>query len=105
MAVVSPSEVAVVQNTNELISLNEAIGLLRGVDIVLAEGFSWESKPKIEVRRTLQEDISSKDNQLLAFVSPEKHHRGIPCFTPDEIKPLADLIEEQILGRHTSIKQ
>ncbi|MFQ5917534.1 MAG: molybdopterin-guanine dinucleotide biosynthesis protein B [Candidatus Binatia bacterium] len=101
VALVSPSEVAVIQNTDEATHMDDAIKLLRGIDIVLVEGFRSEARTKIEVRNTHQEMTSNhqKDDHLLALITPEKHHGTIPCFTPDEIKPLVELIEKRILAQ------
>jgi molybdopterin-guanine dinucleotide biosynthesis protein B len=101
VALVSPSEVAVIQNTDDATRLDEAINLLRGVDIVLVEGFHTEEGPKIEVRRTLQEEtiIHQNNDHLLALIAPENYHGGAPCSTPDKIKLLAELIEKRILGQ------
>jgi molybdopterin-guanine dinucleotide biosynthesis protein B len=99
VAVISPSEVAVLQYTNEPTPLGEVIGLLGGIDVVLVEGFRSEPRPRIEVRLAPQGETSGfeEDTNLLALVSPEKCHGQIPCFTPDEIGPLADLIEQRLL--------
>jgi molybdopterin-guanine dinucleotide biosynthesis protein B len=101
VALVSPSEVAVIQNTDEATRLDEAIKLLRGVDIVLVEGFHTEEGPKIEVRRTLQEEtiIHQNNDHLLALIAPEKYHGRASCSTPDKIKLLAELIEKRISGQ------
>ena len=101
VALVSPSEVAVIQNTDEATRLDEAIKLLRGVDIVLVEGFHTEEGPKIEVRRTLQEEtiIHQNNDHLLALIAPEKYHGRASCSTPDKIKLLAELIEKRIFGQ------
>jgi len=101
VALVSPSEFAVIQNTDEETRLEDAIKLLRGVDIVLVEGFRLEAGTKIEVRRTLQEEtlIHQNNGHLLAVINPERHHGRVHCSTPDKIKHLAGLIEKQILGQ------
>ncbi len=101
VALVSPSEVAVIQNTDEATRLDEAIRLLRGVDIVLVEGFHTGEGLKVEVRRTLQEEtiIYQNNDHLLALIVPEKYHGRASCSTPDNIKLLAGLIEKRISGQ------
>lgn len=99
VALVSPTEVATFQNTEEATPLEEVIGSLIGVDLVLVEGFRAESKPRIQIRGGLTQNASSyaKDEYLLALVTPENSNGEVPCFRPDEIRPLADLIEERML--------
>lgn len=101
VAVASPSEVAVFQDTEKMTPLDDLIQYLKGVDIVLVEGFHSESKPKIEIRRTLESGPTGfeLDEHLFAIVTPERRGQTIPCFTPDDIRPLADLIEKRILRK------
>ena len=101
VALVSPSEVAVIQNTDEAIRLDEAIKLLQGVNIVLVEGFHTGEGARIEVRRTLQEEtiIHQDNDHLMALIAPEKYHGRASCSTPDKIKLLAELIEKRIFGQ------
>lgn len=100
VALVSPTEVATFQNTEEATPLDEVLGSLISVDLVLVEGFRAESKPRIQIRGGLTQNASSyaKDEYLLALVSPENSNGEVPCFRPDEIRPLADLIEERMLS-------
>lgn len=100
VALVSSSEVAVFRETEETIPLDRISGYLRGVDIVLVEGFGWESRAKIEIRKTPEHSPSGvkKDSHLLAIVCSEKGDGGVPYLNPDDIPRLADLIEQGLLG-------
>lgn len=99
VALVSPTEVAIFQDTDDATQLDQVIASLRGVDLVLVEGFRAESKPRIQIRGGITQNGSSytRDEYLLALVSPEDSNGEVPCFRPDEVRPLADLIEERML--------
>lgn len=64
-------------------------------DLILAEGFSRSSLPKIEVKQ-LGEELLCPPQQLLAIVTDEPLAVDVPQFAKDEIQPLADLIENRL---------
>ena len=101
VALVSPSEVAVMKNTNGPASFEQTLGFLTGLDIVLVEGFSSEPGPRIEVGGIFKESPPQQqgDAHVVARVSREKLPGEIPCFTLNETGPLVELIEAQILRR------
>ena len=70
------------------------------LDIVLVEGFHDEPRAKIEV---LSEQtgaaLCKTDENLIAIITPSAPQTTVPTFEPTNIKPLADLIERQILNR------
>lgn len=67
-------------------------------DIVLVEGFHWSDKPKIEVHRQERSDtLQSREEDLLALVSDREWDVPCPRFHIDDIKGIADFLEEQFL--------
>ena len=67
-------------------------------DLILTEGFKKANMPKIEVHRKEQgEGLLCPLPQLLAVVTDEPLDIAVPQFSKDEIKKIADLIEERIL--------
>jgi len=69
-------------------------------DIVLVEGFHEEARAKIEVvSHRNDERLCKMDGNLLAIVAPTARESAVPMFEPSSIKPLADLIEREILGK------
>ena len=82
------------------ISLDQIVSTLGAPDIVLVEGFHEEPRAKIEVLADrINEPLCKIDGNLLAFVTPTPRPSPIPMFAPSAIKPLADLIEREILAR------
>ena len=102
VVLISPSELALFKDTDQRASLDEAIAYLDGVDLVLVEGFQAESRPSIRVGKLLESSPKALEEEdlLFALVSREKSGQGIPCFSPEEIPSLANLIEKEFLRHH-----
>lgn len=100
VALVSPTEAVVFHSGNETGRLDRVMEYLGGVDIVLVEGFHWESQPRIQVGGIFRDGTpsSSGNGTPLAMVSREKYE-GLRCFSPDETQALADFIESKVLNR------
>jgi molybdopterin-guanine dinucleotide biosynthesis protein len=97
---VTPTDVALFRDTPGGASLEEVVAALNGTDIVLAEGFHQAPGLKIEVLSAPNAQLRcAGDPQLLATVGPATGDASIASFEPDAIKPLADLIEREVLGK------
>jgi len=72
---------------------------IRGVDVILAEGFKKNPHPKIEVwRRALgREFISRDDAALMAVAGDDPGGLAAPRFDLDDVAGLVDLIENRVL--------
>lgn len=75
--------------------------LFRECDLVLGEGFRSSPYPKIEVYNPADHPapLCSKEDNLIALVSSGKVEIGIPCFSPEQLTPLVEFIEEKFLKR------
>ena len=69
------------------------------VDIILAEGYKRENMPKIEVFRSQahSKPLCKRDDRLVAVVSDTSLDLEVPRFELDDIKGIADLVEERFL--------
>ena len=69
------------------------------MDIVIAEGYRAEYKPKIEVRRSALSDKSPQavGDDRIAFVSDRKLEVDIPQFDRDDIDGIVNFIEKKFL--------
>jgi len=69
-------------------------------DTVLPDTVSEEPRAKIEVLsdRTA-EPLCEMDRNLIAIVTPSMRPMAVPNFDPNSIKPLADLIEREVIAR------
>lgn len=100
VALATPTDIATFRD-NTASSLDEIVSALGKTDIVLVEGFHEEARAKIEVLASGDNRrVCQTDGHLLAVVSPGAPQATVPTFGPGEIKPLADLIEREVLARN-----
>ena len=100
VALMTPTDVALFRNSQEDDSLDQIIDALSGNDIILVEGFHGEPRVKIEVVSVKTKGrLCSADENLFAVVGAAADDEAVPGFSPDNIKPLVNLIEQKILGK------
>jgi molybdopterin-guanine dinucleotide biosynthesis protein B len=92
-------KVASIRLLDRELTLDEIAATIPGVDIILAEGYKWEAKPKIEVLRAARSsELVSRPEDLLAVVSDLASPVGdVSRFELDDVPGLADLIEIHFL--------
>ena len=92
---------AYIQKTPEKVKLDEVVGVFKDVDLILAEGFKDEDKPKIEiVRKAKGTDVFSSGKNLIAVVTDvENLSVEVPQFGPDDFKEVAELLEKHFLKK------
>lgn len=90
----APREVAIIKKSPK--KLDEIMSTLQQLDFVILEGFR-ESKgmAKIVVPRTAKEVSKLVDKFTIACVGYGR--RGMPVFKLDQVKELADIVEEKAL--------
>lgn len=96
----SPHQVAVLEDTDRDLDIEELRDrYVRGVDIILVEGYKRNPYPKIEVFRPSlkRERLCSPDDNLMALASDESIAAGVPCFDLNDISGIATLIEDRFL--------
>ena len=95
VVITSKGHLAIIMDVDREPSLIELRDrFLSGVDIVLAEGFRGEEVPKVEV---LSRGEVPSASHLIALVGEESLSAPIPAFKPQQVKELADLIEQRFL--------
>ncbi|MEW5974230.1 MAG: molybdopterin-guanine dinucleotide biosynthesis protein B [Acidobacteriota bacterium] len=93
-------EVGVLRDTPALPSLGELTRkYAHDVDLVLAEGYSWEPFPKILVmsRRSLEEERPHAPELLCAIVTDSPVESPLPQFDSQNLDSLALLVEREFL--------
>lgn len=98
----SPKKIAIFEDTDGDNTLEELrSNYIKGVDIILSEGYKKGYQPKIEVARveTGNDLLCNSEDNLIAIVSSQSYAIGLPVFSPDDIKELTNLIEEKFLNR------
>ena len=104
--VVGPESLTVHTRYNREPTLAELGSSMEGIDLVLAEGFKTQAGPKIEVLRPgFSEYRLPIGADLVAVVSDCPVAGDVPCFSPDQVEPLADFIVERFLSGERSEDQ
>lgn len=92
---VAPDKLVMVKPVNEPPALEEVARLFNeDCDIILAEGFKQGDAPKIEVHRRGVGTPLKDMKKLFAIATDEKLDTKVRQFALDDIKGIADLIEE-----------
>lgn len=102
MAIISsPSKIAVVQDTDHDLTLNEIRDrFVRDVDIIITEGYKREMHPKIEVFRSeLHRELLCTDDESLIAIAGDHPSppAGISVFDLDDPRQLCDFIQGRFL--------
>ncbi|MCE5210527.1 MAG: molybdopterin-guanine dinucleotide biosynthesis protein B [Deltaproteobacteria bacterium] len=95
-----PTRVALIEDIDHDHSLGEIRDkYIKGADVILAEGYKGNPFPKIEVFRSelKRELLCGNEDNLLAIAADVKLDVGVPCFDINDIKSIADLIENKFL--------
>jgi len=94
-AITSPNKIVLIKPVAQDLTLEEIVRFLgEDYDIILAEGFKQSSAPKIEVHRREVGPPLSTVRKLIAIVTDEPLETKTKQFSLQDIKGLADLLEE-----------
>lgn len=101
VAISSREQLAVIQSVAQEQELDAVAAKMAGaVDIILTEGYKRSDKPKIEVHRAARGgELLCSEDELLAVATDEPVPTRAPCYDINDARGLADIIEEQFLGR------
>lgn len=105
--IASPHQVAVIEDIDRDYSIAELCNqYIRGVDIVLSEGYKVNPHPKIEVHRKAADPdlLCGEGDNLIAIATDEPLAVGVPCVDINDAEGLADIIEEKVLKVETRKK-
>ena len=96
----SPQKIAIIRKVDRDYTLAELQRLIGpDFDIILAEGFTQDKAPKIEVhRKGFDTDLLCTKEELLAIATDEKVDMDVPQYSPDDARGLVDLIEKRFLA-------
>ena len=103
----SSQKVALIRDVEKDMTLEELRAkFIQDVDLILSEGYKKDAQPKIEVFRKEKhkELLCTKEDNLVAIVSDETFHVGVPCFGLDDMKGLGDFIEATFLRSRSQSK-
>ena len=101
IAISSSQQVAIIEKVDEEKKLDEIIGMISGVDLILTEGFKGSDKPKIEVCRSgVQRELFFTSKELLAVASDVTWDIGVPCYHIDDAEGIAREVKKYIAFYH-----
>jgi molybdopterin-guanine dinucleotide biosynthesis protein B len=97
--IAAPGKVGSVELTEGDLALDELALRMDGVDLILAEGYHWEAKPKIEVlRSTRSHELRCDPGQLSAVITDLPLDLPVPVFGLDDTEALADWLVSTFLS-------
>jgi len=87
----SPTQLGLVKKVDHDYALDELLPFFPDIDIVLAEGYKGDNKPKVEIFRSgLPEGpLDLADNNLIACVSDVMMEVKVPVFRIEDVSGLA----------------
>jgi molybdopterin-guanine dinucleotide biosynthesis adapter protein len=90
----SPYQIGVVMDVDHDHDPNELKQFFGNVDIVFTEGYKQGDKPKVEIFRAglRDEPLCKDDDHLIGLVTDTEVDLGVPRFSLDDIKGLADFL-------------
>lgn len=90
----SPRRIGLVRDVATEMELEELLPLIRGVDVIIVEGYKRVKRPKIEVFRAdvSEEPACRKDANLVALISDTPLDLGVPRFSPHDTLAVTDFI-------------
>ena len=100
--IASPRKIALVQDLDRELTVEEIVSrYVRGVDLVITEGYKREEWPKIEVYRTGKgkKPVSGADASLMALVADKRVNADVPVFLWDDAEGVAEFILSRIIPR------
>lgn len=91
----SPAKLALIQDSDHDLSLDELIPFFKGLDLIVTEGYKRENKPKVEIFRPEVHDnpLCENDDNLIALVSDAEIDLGVPRFGLEDIAALAGFLK------------
>jgi len=96
----SPKKIALIRDMDHDASLEEIRDrCIQDVDIIISEGYKKDKEPKVEVfrREVHKEPLCTREDHLVALVSNQPFELGVPCLDLNDVKGLADVIEQNFL--------
>ena len=99
-----PWKISLIKDVEKECSIDELVeNFFMDTDIVITEGYKRADKPKIELFRKAAHDepvySSSKNSTLIAMISDVDIHIDVPVLHIDDIKGIADFIENTFLKK------
>lgn len=92
VAITSPDRTAIVRQRST--PLSDLLAEMRGVDLVMVEGFKWEPYPKIVIVKNIEHlELLKNTEHVIAVVSwIPLQHIGVPVFHKDDVAAILNTV-------------
>lgn len=98
VVIAAPDRLVSIRNLSHELELEEISAQMEDIDIILTEGFSRASTPKIEVvRADRSPDPFSEVSDRIAFATDLDLHNAEPQFNLNDAQGIVDFLEERYL--------
>ena len=85
------------------LSLEQLLGMVHGVDLILVEGYKNKDLPQIGIaRKETGKGFTADISRFIALVTDLDVETDIPCFGLEDIFPIADFIQERMTVKNTN---
>lgn len=97
VCIASQQKFAMICKTEQETRLDEIVAMIRDVDLILVEGYRDQGYRLIEVyRQHAGVEALGRSSNLSAVVSDSLLYDGIPHFDVNEVRQLADVLEQEL---------
>lgn len=84
------------------LSLEQLLGMVHGVDLILVEGYKNKDLPQIGIaRKETGKGFTADISRFIALVTDMEADTDLPCFGLEDISPIADFIQERMTVKNT----
>jgi molybdopterin-guanine dinucleotide biosynthesis protein B len=98
VVIAAPDKIASYRPVEKELTLDEIVGEIKDVDIILVEGYKQAGKPSIEIiRGELGSELIGTKEQLFAIVANMTLSASVPVFDLNNTQAIVDVIEEKFL--------
>jgi len=92
------SKLALIRKLEVEMALDQVVGLMDDVDLVITEGYKRGDKPKIEVtRKERGTELLCSQDELLGLMTDHVVDMPVPQFALDDAAGVVDLLEQLVL--------
>lgn len=100
VSISSFEKLALIEKTEKELTLEDIISYIKGVDLIITEGYRAGHAPKIGVyRQASGHELSLSLEELTAVVSDVQIETDIPCFDLEDVKAVADYLQNYIINQ------
>ena len=85
------------------LSLEQLLGMVHDVDLILVEGYKNKDLPQIGIaRKETGKGFTADISRFIALVTDMEVDTALPCFGLEDISPIADFIQERMTVKNTN---